>query len=328
MKYLLAIDCGGSKAEAILTGMDGSVVSHGYCDAFDPESGRHSCGSGRSQRSLAVAVRRALDGHAPGDLHVASCGTDGGELPEGWRRIMEPIYVGEQIAPMALSGSDVGVIVLAGTGAFVYARNHAGHARCMDGMGPLLGDYGSACHIGYLALRAAVRSSWHPRHKTALEERVPESVRNWRNGNPEIPTVGLYPQSPDRGELAALALLVDQEAEKGDGICRAILEQAALAISETVRDTVWALDMTEGEYPMIATGSVATNSRIYWEHMCECVRGFAPGLRPIVPDLPPVFGVALVAHNRLSGDDKCVGDRLKRTGLDFMRAKNTKRKAS
>ncbi len=97
--------------------------------------------------------------------------------------------------------------------------------------------------------------------------------------------------------------VVDSEARKGDAIATAILRQAAGDIAETVRDAVDVLAIGQEDYLLIGTGSVATRSDLYWEHLCAQVAEFAPRLTPWRSDLPAVLGVALIALNKLAAVD-------------------------
>ena len=118
----------------------------------------------------------------------------------------------------------------------------------------------------------------------------------------------------DRAEVAALAQVVDAEANAGDKIARSILEAAAADIVETIRDVVDRLDLAAQRYPMIGMGSVATGSKIYWDHVCRLVREFAPEFEPVLLDKPPVVGLALILLQGLDvADPAAVRERLFRS---------------
>ena len=83
----------------------------------------------------------------------------------------------------------------------------------------------------------------------------------------------------------------------------AILRQAAGAIAETVYDMVARCELAAQPFPLIGSGSIATRSTIYWEHLCAAVRAFAPHCRPMRSTLPPVAGVALAGLRHLPAAD-------------------------
>jgi N-acetylglucosamine kinase len=221
---------------------------------------------------------------------------------------------GEAAAALALVGEEVGVVVLAGTGAFVRGRTRDGRELHLDGLGPMLGDYGGGYQIGSLAVRAVAKSRWHPRHQTSLTAPIHRAC-GVNDGEAPEPTLIRFMHAPrDRAEIASFAELVNEEAEAGDRIAREILEQAATAISETLRDLVDRLGIAQEEYAMVGTGGVATGSRIYWQHLCALAREFAPGLKPVISELPAVVGLVLPTLQSLATvGPKALQDNLSRS---------------
>ncbi len=284
---------------------DGRFLGSGYCDARHPESGRCPWGSGRSSETIAVAVRQALEGHGCTVIHTVC----------GGNRLSDPVSAGpgcevrgmpsvsESEIGFASVGLDYGVIVLAGTGSFVHSRGADGHVFHYDAFGPIIGDDGSGHHIGMLALRAVARAPRHPRHATTLTAAVKAAVGTWRGSYPQS-LMGLFSAGlPDRGEIASLAVLVNAHAERGDRIARQIIEQAADAISDTIADLVDRMGIAGQVWPLIAMGSVATRSRLYWDRVQRRIREVAPRVYPVLPTLSPVTIMALVALRRLGAAD-------------------------
>jgi N-acetylglucosamine kinase-like BadF-type ATPase len=233
---------------------------------------------------------------------------------------------------MALVGATSGVVVVAGTGARVYGCARSGIELSLDGLGPLLGDWGGGYQIGLAGLRAAARALQHPRHATSLKAAIfdsqawmpavwrrerrdagttaarrravlraisPEHVETRRLGH--LIAFCLYPH--DRSVIAALAAVVDAEARAGDGVARRILHGAARDMSDSVWNVVQRLDMAHDDCVLVGTGSVSMRSDVYWRELCRRVTAFAPRFRPIRSPLPPVAGVALAGMARLNGGD-------------------------
>ena len=312
-RCVLAVDSGGTKCDVLLVRDDGTVIGRGYCDYADPTSGRSAAGSGRSGETVGSAIERAMGNARIDELYVGGRSGLKPTLFENCDQIREVRMrrMLEWEAAFALTGKQTGVVVQSGTGAFVYARSRDGKELHLDGRGPAVGDYGSAYQIGAMAVRAAARSKWHPRHATSLEESIPLAC-----GLGDGAKGGLvrYTYHADRAEIAALAKVVDADANAGDRIARSILETAAGEIVETIRDVVDRMGLATQRYPMIGTGSVATGSKIYWDHVCRLVREFAPELEPVLLDKPPVVGLALVLLQTLDVEDPAaVREKLLRT---------------
>ncbi|MBM3496571.1 MAG: hypothetical protein FJX72_19970, partial [Armatimonadetes bacterium] len=163
---ILGVDSGGTKSEVVLADGDGIVLGRGVCAYDDPASGRGPGGSGRTDASVRAAIGRcrseagasALAGrNGLGERTLCVVGRGrlpDGSIPSGSFRDIVYRPVREQDGPLALAGAQAGIVVLAGTGAFVYGRTPDGAELHLDSLGPLLGDAGSAFEIGLRAMRA------------------------------------------------------------------------------------------------------------------------------------------------------------------------------
>ncbi|MGC8667697.1 MAG: N-acetylglucosamine kinase [Chthonomonadales bacterium] len=311
MKGVLAIDAGGSKCDALLVTPAGEVIGWGRWSVRDAGSGRGTGGSGRSGATVRRAVQQALrQAKGLSDLHVVGYGASPKDLAEFAGRAGGVQSVRECDAAMALAGIEAGVVALAGTGAFVYGRRPDGKEVHLDALGPLLGDYGSGYHIGLMAIRAAAKASWHPRHATSLEVPVLEACQAFSGQSEGFHLVAYMLGNPDRAEVASLAELVNAHAEAGDRHARSILETAADELAETLRDVVDLLNIASELLPLVGTGGVITGSHLYWEHFCLRCREFAPGLEPRLAPGPLVAGVALLGLKHLGKVDDLIRRRL------------------
>lgn len=238
------------------------------------------------------------------ELHIACLGRNVAEglFPPGEPFAVHVHVLGEYDGPLNLVGCEHGVVILSGTGAFVHIQAADGRALHLDGLGPLLGDHGSGYQIGYLAMRAAMRSCWHPRHRTALREAVLAAF----NLSEPADLVEVSLGNPDRCVVAALSNEVDRLARAGDTIARRILEEAAEALAATLRDALDSLDLAAERMSMVGTGSIAKRSVIFWEHFCRVAAEFAPNLRPVLEPLPSAAGMALAMLRRLPGVDQAL----------------------
>jgi len=304
MRCVLAIDSGGTKCDAALVGEDGRLIGWGHCDHDDPASGRGRVGSGRTAETISKAIRLAIRNIVCEEMYVVAFGrhTPLELVRQQVSARLQFHSVLECDAALALAGRESGVVVLAGTGAFVYGRTRDRRDLWLDGLGPLIGDYGSAYHIGLAGVRAAAKSTWHPRHQTSLAEAIPNACRAMWNGNGPFSLTWFVLGSKDRAEIASLAKIVDAEARKGDQIAKRIIRDAAAALAETLGDLVDRLDIANEDYTMIGTGGVITNCRMYWRHLCSRALRFAPRLKPELASLPLVFGMALIGLSELGAD--------------------------
>jgi len=246
------------------------------------------------QASYSQAVAGALAGRTPTELVVAG-------LPHG-RDVMakacspitefEHMPCGEVETAFASVQREWGLVTLAGTGSFAHGRTADGDSRHFGGTGPILGDHGSAYQIGLYGLRAAFASRWTEARRTSLEVEIPK-VYGLSNLHEVFHRV--YGEGLSRREIASAARTVDEQAEAGDRVARGCVVGAADEFAALALDVISELKFAELSFPMIAIGSVAQNSRLWWARVCERVREVAPQVEPIIPQVRPVIGAALLA---------------------------------
>jgi len=297
MRCALAVDGGGSKTDAVVIDEAGNVLGWGR---GGPVHHFYS-----SPEEVQASYRGALE-QALGDLQaeaISVCDAPQmgplSEIITAHGPIVGHAHAGEVDTAFASVQEQWGMVILSGTGSFVFGITPEGKARHFGGMGPVLGDYGSAYAIGLRGLRAAFASRWATRRKTSLELEVPKVY-----DLPDLKAVfdRTYGKGLSRRDIAAVARVVDQQAELGDEIAARCLRDAADELAEIALDIIGELHMQGLNFPMIAVGSVAQRSRLWWERLCERVGAEAPQVRPLIPQVRPVVGGALLALRELGVD--------------------------
>ena len=282
IQYVLAIDAGGTKCDALLAGADGTLLER--CRLHDWATG------GRHPEIICRAIQQVLQRRAPAGLRLVA---DGGKksirfLPKQWWNLAQHVRCSEPLSALRAAGYSFGLVVIAGTGSRVAVRTRAGREASVDALGPVLGDGGSGYYIGREALRAIAREIQLRRPATRLRQRVLRAC-GCRN-LPELVRFSLQPR--DRSLLASLAKIVDAEARAGDRLARRLLRDGATMMAATIRDLVAQLGIARAELPLVGAGSVAVHSDIYWRELCRQVRVILPRCQPVRVPLPPVAGLA------------------------------------
>lgn len=314
MRYVLGVDGGGSKCDAVLMDETGAVRGWGRGGSAH----RLYVGGEAATRSVREAVMGAVAALNPPIGRIAGVGLHPA-LPE-W--LGQPLSLeqfvssGEVELGFATAMTTHGILVLSGTGSFVHGRAADGRSVHEGGQGPIIADEGSAYHIGILGIRAAFRAHYNEARRTSLATAVPRALG--------VRTLGdvfnlLYVERIGRSQIASVARTVNEEAEGGDRIAAGVLRQAAEEIAELVVEVIRALDMETGDEHLVATGSVAQGSRIFWERLCETALAVAPDLRPVRPAVRPVMGACLLALRDLGVEwNRALMDRIVETsnGID------------
>lgn len=297
MAWVVGVDGGGSKCAAVLVDENGKVWGTGLGGPT------HILYNSREAvvESIQTAFRQACAGFTmTGDDVMISCGIPA-ELAAALAR-QEGLGAcdpkGEYELGMASVMKSHGILVLTGTGSVIFGSNQEGGYVSMGGQGPLFADEGSGFHIGQLGLRAAFRSHYNARHRTILAQTLPALY-----GAADLRDLfTLLYQENGKGArrlIAKAAAGVNAAAEDGDLVAINVLRRAASELALLVPDVVDKLKLHQPDVPMVASGSVALHSAIYWREFCAYAARLAPNLAPLRPRLPPACGAALLGLQKL-----------------------------
>ncbi|HOS93878.1 MAG TPA: BadF/BadG/BcrA/BcrD ATPase family protein [Armatimonadota bacterium] len=294
LRYVMGIDGGGSKTDAVLMDETGAVVGWGRGGpthaGFEPDEAVRA--------AVPSAVAAALNGRLirVSAIVTSFCGPQAIAAAHELSAGADVHPVGETDVVFAANQVDAGLIVLASTGSGVRARNRQGESVHMGGFGPVIGDEGSAYAIGVRAIRACIYAHWSSEWDTSLRERVLEATHCAR----VYDLIGYFHYGGStRREVAALAPLVDQESAAGDPVAGRILAESARELGVLALCALRRANMLDASYPMLPSGSVARNSAAYWKAMTEFVCASAPLIEPQAPGPAPAVGGALLALRRL-----------------------------
>src|SRR3954470_10450445 len=166
MALFLGIDGGGSKTECALADRSG-VIGRGSAESCKMQR----VGKERAAQNLRTAIDGAITSAKAQLGAVVSCciGIAGESEPQTTpfiTSVLQPIFpratltvVGDQvIAHEAAFQGGAGVLVIAGTGSIVYARNEQGRSARIGGWGPAISDEGSGSWIGRRAVALSMRT--------------------------------------------------------------------------------------------------------------------------------------------------------------------------
>ncbi|MCB8836355.1 N-acetylglucosamine kinase [Aurantimonas sp. VKM B-3413] len=283
MSLILGLDSGGTKTLAALADESGRVVSLIGRASLDPSAGdgwKSALAGLLKDLPELPSVRSAVFGLPfHGEIEAVSA-----EQIRVVRELMpiEPVVDNDvRIAFDGAFAGEAGALILAGTGSMAWA-SLAGpddpHVR-VGGWGDAFGDEGSAFWIGREALAATSRELDGRSPKTGFSQAVLSRLG--------VPPSGLlawcYGTTSRRGAFASLAALVSELADSGDATARAILDRAAMDLTDTL---IAAWRQAAGERPLrwSYAGGV-TASPYLMQSLRERV-----GCEPVHRRLPPIGG--------------------------------------
>ena len=289
-KYILGIDGGGTKTDAVLCDLSGHVVAR----FIGPASSITGQGVEKAREALHAVVAKVLEGMDE-KAGVCACyaGISGGGLPAN-RKVFREILA-EVLPDCAFleNGSDAvnvltagigikdGVIAIAGTGSCIYARTH-GELSQVGGWGYLLGDEGSGFDLGRRAIMTALKAL---DGRGAAQEVL--SLCEEKMGMPLRDYISVLYRSDAKTEIASFAPLLLKAAQEGSVAAKAECQAAAAEIAEAILTA----DRLVGAKCVVTGGSIWKND--YYRGLVQEKLG--KEFKMISIDLPPVYGAVLQA---------------------------------
>ena len=176
-----------------------------------------------------------------------------------------------EAAYLGTLGTRPGILLLAGTGSIALGRDERGRWVRRGGLGPLLGDEGSAFWIGR------------------------EYLRTQRREASDIREIARSPDAVAR--TARLALRVLRQADRGDQRARAIVRAAQHHLAALVVDLAEALDL-DAPVPLSWAGGLLERPR-FRAGVFRALRAFGLRVKVVPPGDSPAMAAARLA---LRGD--------------------------
>jgi len=309
MRYVLGFDGGGTKTDCVLMDETGAILSRARSGPSNPS--RVPLDS--AYAALVESMDKALESVGKSAADIAGvCGAIAGAglaraIPEFFRRLQLKFPNAATIFPstdlsMALSatGESPSVLVIAGTGSVAIGRDISGTLEREGGLGPILGDPGSAYDIG----RKAVVMEWR-RFLKGEESYLRNEILALFNCN----WVELQDQiraNPDDA-LPRIFPLVAKAANEGDESARELLRSAAEDLAEMVEHVVERLHLGKDSFFLAKTGGAFNRSAHLDDHFDELVRKIAPNARIGALPRPVAEFAAQCAVNCLDSPVRKVG---------------------
>lgn len=292
-ELILGIDGGGSKLLVTLADKDGRILRTALGGGVNPmdnpdwrqELERH-IEPFRSEPGLA-AVGAALPAY--GEVaHLSSlqkrC------IDEAFPDIRRTVLNDVDAAHLGAFAGRPGILVLSGTGSMSWARNSAGASARVGGWGDVIGDEGSSYWIGREALHLVSQSLDGRAKPTALAKVVYEHLE--LDMSDPVNALGgwISGLARPRAGIAALSVLVDRVASKGDEAAIDLIDRSAQELAKHH----WAISghCETGTDWTYAGGTFS--SRLLLEAVERRI-----GRRAVSPVLPPIGGALLAAAQLL-----------------------------
>lgn len=295
MGLFLAVDAGGTKTDYLLADETHEIarVRGGTIKRM-----RANAETTAANLDQALAELAATSGISLQSVTGTCIGTAGETVPlvVDWlcqsfatRVSGQQLILGDiEIALDAAFPGQPGVVVIAGTGSNVAARNTHGQVTRAGGYGPVLADQGSGHRIGHEALRALFM---------AIDEEQPTSLLpavlklwNLTSADDIIAYANQIP-APDFSRLARIVL---DAADQGDTVAASVLEREGRDLAHLVNLLIARIRKTSVDptlMPSLAfTGSIVEKILPVRNALINAVQQSFPGVVALAGVVDPIAG--------------------------------------
>lgn len=307
-RLVLGIDGGGTKTVAWLARCDPAgdlpVIGRAVAGPANPQA----VGFARATENLDLAVAATFDdaGAQVGPVVAAVIALAGSDrdasrrVLEDWakqRRLARHFRVVHDALPVLVAGSPDGwgVALIAGTGSFAFGRARDGRTARAGGWGFRFGDEGSGYAVAVAGLRAAAKSADGRGPATRLLDGL---LARLALQNPPELIAAISRMATDQAAIAALAEVVTQTADEGDGVAQQIVDEAAGDLACMVAAVARKLDLPTPRFPLALAGSMLLGSHNLRERLKTRI-----GLLGLLPDPVAEVSEPVVGALRLARAD-------------------------
>ena len=286
-KYLIAIDVGDTKADAVLFSDDGEVIAR----CVDPAGIPFDHGVEKTLQNCKNTIDKLMaSANVPVCALYAAIATVEYYYDDFIKAFSEFFGIDkiriEGDGPCLISGMlghNDGACMICGTGSSLYIRKGDSY-RHIGGGGHLVDSCGSGFSLGRLALQSALRCGDGSSHETVLGKLITE-----KNGgvSPWAEQTEIYAKG--RSFVASFASCVFEARDMGDTVARRIFNTGACDLS----DVIFAARKDIGEpFTLVLNGGIFKNYPEYARAVCA----LAPkDIKVIYSNVPPVYGCAVEA---------------------------------
>ena len=299
MEYFIGIDGGGSRSRLVAIDKARNIIARCEGGATNITAETYN-GVYSNMKNLlnefTVITKMSLDGCAA--LYIGSAGASTGENATLLEKIFRDIGIkgkikvtnDAELALMAATQGEPGIIIIAGTGSVGYAMDREGQSHRAGGWGHIIDDGGSGYRIGMDAIKAVFMALDHRSEETILTNMVAEF---FNQSNPAQVLSHVYGPLFHKSKIAKLALLVEDAATKGDRVAIDIETRAAndlITLAQTLmhRAQLYA-------HNIVLSGSIILRSKNIRPMFEAAILKTFPNMKIVSMNESPELGAAYIA---------------------------------
>ncbi|QAA31286.1 N-acetylglucosamine kinase [Clostridium manihotivorum] len=301
MRYVIGVDGGGTKTEAVAFDMNGNILKatiKGFGNLLnDKEKALSNIKDAIEEltNTLGIdcleAIYLGLAGSEFGDIALLV----EEELISKFNTNCKVMNDGELALKALLRGED-GILTIAGTGSICFGVKD-GQLERAGGWGNLLGDEGS----GYKIAIEAIKLMIHDKDYNLPISDLSSSILNYLNID-DVDKIVDFVYNATKDDIAVLAKLVSEYAESGDEPSKNILVKEGISLAKTTECVYNKLGFIECNIGLV--GGVVKKSKILRAAFEEYLSANIKVLHFIDEDMSPAKGAYYIYKNHLNEGDR------------------------
>lgn len=297
MNYIIGVDGGGTKTEAVAYDMDGNKISEGRAGF-----GNLLINEKQATANIIQAIEQSMTPIDDGSclyICLGLAGYGGVENPQGIKSALSKVFkapltiVNDAIIAHAalLKGND-GILTISGTGS-VSIGIHEGIEKSAGGWGHILGDEGSGYWIAMQAFIRMTQEEDEGYEYSHLTESILKKL-----GYLSVMELKKFTYSATKSEIAAFVPLIVQHAEKGDGFSQNILNQAGYHLAKQTLEVIKKLKLCEN-VTIALKGSILSNVPLVQSSFINHIKLENPNVKFVLEDVSATLGCYYIAMKHL-----------------------------
>lgn len=258
MNYIIGVDGGGTKTEAVAYDLSGEVIAKSLTGFGNLVNGKDE-----ALRNITTSIEDIVNKLGDSGLKGLYLGIAGSEVGDHAEIIykevrnkfgIDPIVMNDgDLALKALLEGEDGILVIAGTGSTAFGVRDNRQSRC-GGWGHLLGDEGSAYKIAIEAFKRMIHEEDFGIERSELSQAILDKMNITR-----VDEIVGFIYSATKDEIASMAGLVSVYAEKGDKFAIGVLANEGREIAKAAERVYRKLEFDECKIGLV--GGVIRKSK-------------------------------------------------------------------
>lgn len=222
MSYVIGVDGGGTKTEAVAYDLNGEVLAKALTGFGNLVNDKEE-----ALKNVTDSIKAIIDQLGRDGLKGIYLGLAGSEVGDNARIVYEEVKEKFEIEASVMNDSDLalkallkgedGILVIAGTGSIAFGIKDNNQLKC-GGWGHLLGDEGSAYKISIEAIKKMINDQDYGIEMTDLSKDILSELKF-----DKVDDIVGFVYSSTKDEIAQLAGLVSKHAESGDDFSKNVL---------------------------------------------------------------------------------------------------------